>query len=129
MTTATHPVESWTSERRPAPPASGFRTAIRTPGRSKWPDGGLLYSIATFFALFAALPFAWMIFTVFKQNSDLYNGKNNPFLYNDPPTLDNVRVPLRPDEVHHLRAATPFFVAVLVDDHHAPRSRCRPPTA
>jgi multiple sugar transport system permease protein len=53
---------------------------------------GLLYTLAIFFAAFAALPFAWMVFTVFKQNTDLYNGQNNPFLYNDPPTLDNVRL-------------------------------------
>jgi multiple sugar transport system permease protein len=33
-----------------------------------------------------------MVFTVFKQNTDLYNGKNNPFWYNDPPTLANVRL-------------------------------------
>src|SRR6266508_1592083 len=52
----------------------------------------VLYSAATFFTLFAALPFAWMVFTVFKQNTDLYNGKNNPFWYNDPPTLANVRL-------------------------------------
>ncbi|MEZ4504373.1 MAG: hypothetical protein R2848_00630 [Thermomicrobiales bacterium] len=53
---------------------------------------GLLYTVATFFAIFAALPFAWMVFTIFKTNQDLYNGQNNPFLYNDPPTLDNVRL-------------------------------------
>jgi multiple sugar transport system permease protein len=52
----------------------------------------VLYTVATFFTLFAALPFAWMVFTVFKQDTDLYNGKNNPFWYNDPPTLDNVRL-------------------------------------
>ena len=44
---------------------------------------GLLYVTATFFALFAALPFAWMILTVFKQNTDLYDPNRNPFLYND----------------------------------------------
>ena len=53
---------------------------------------GVLYSVATFFTLFAALPFAWIVFTVFKQSTDLYNGKNNPFWYNDPPTLDNIRL-------------------------------------
>jgi multiple sugar transport system permease protein len=51
---------------------------------------GVLYATALFFALFAALPFAWMILTVFKQNTDLYNPNNNPFLFNDPPTLENV---------------------------------------
>lgn len=58
--------------------------AKRIAGRS------FLYTIATFFALFAALPFAWMVLTVFKTNEDLYNPKNNPFLYNDPPTLSNL---------------------------------------
>jgi multiple sugar transport system permease protein len=53
---------------------------------------GVLYTAAIFFAAFAALPFAWMVFTVFKQDTDLYNGQNNPFLYNDPPTLDNIRL-------------------------------------
>lgn len=51
---------------------------------------GLLYSLATFFALFAALPFAWMVLTMFKTNEDLYNPRNNPFLYNEPPTLSNL---------------------------------------
>ena len=50
----------------------------------------VLYTVASLFVLFAALPFAWMIFTIFKQSSDLYNGKNNPLTYNDPPTLKHV---------------------------------------
>ncbi len=49
-----------------------------------------LYLTATAFALFAALPFAWMVLTVFKQNTDLYDPNLNPFLYNDPPTFQNV---------------------------------------
>jgi multiple sugar transport system permease protein len=49
-----------------------------------------LYTAAILFALFAALPFAWMILTIFKQNTDLYNPNHNPFLYNDPPTLGNI---------------------------------------
>ena len=52
----------------------------------------LLYSVASFFVLFAALPFSWMVFTVFKQSTDLYNGKNNPLKFNDPPTLKNIRL-------------------------------------
>jgi multiple sugar transport system permease protein len=51
---------------------------------------GLLYTAATFFVIFAALPFAWMILTMFKQNTDLYNPNNNPFLFNQPPTLENI---------------------------------------
>ncbi|MGD9710983.1 MAG: carbohydrate ABC transporter permease [Thermomicrobiales bacterium] len=54
---------------------------------------GVLYTTAIFFAVFAALPFAWMIFTVFKTNQDLYNGQNVPFKYQDgSPTLDNIRL-------------------------------------
>ena len=51
-----------------------------------------VYGVAGFFALFAALPFAWMILTIFKQDSDLYNARNNPFLYNDPPTWEHLDV-------------------------------------
>ncbi len=50
----------------------------------------ILYFGATLFAMFAALPFAWMVLTVFKTDSDLYNPNNNPFLYNEPPTLANL---------------------------------------
>lgn len=53
---------------------------------------GLLSTLSSIFVLFAGIPFAWMIFTVFKQSSDLYNGKNNPLLFNESPTLDNVRL-------------------------------------
>lgn len=51
---------------------------------------GVVYVIATTFALFAAIPFFWMVLTVFKTNEDLYNPRNNPFIYNDPPTLSNL---------------------------------------
>jgi multiple sugar transport system permease protein len=43
-----------------------------------------LYTVVTVF------PFYWMIITVFKQNSDLYNETNNPLWFNAPPTLENV---------------------------------------
>jgi multiple sugar transport system permease protein len=52
----------------------------------------IIYGVAGFFVLFAALPFAWMILTIFKQDSDLYVAANNPFLYNLPPTLDNLNI-------------------------------------
>ena len=50
----------------------------------------VLYITALAFSLFAALPFAWMLITVFKTNNDLYQPINNPFIYNDPPTLANL---------------------------------------
>jgi multiple sugar transport system permease protein len=51
---------------------------------------GILYTVAVSFALFAAVPFAWMLLTVFKANTDLYTRDNNPFLFNEPPTLANL---------------------------------------
>lgn len=50
-----------------------------------------IYATAGFFVLFAALPFAWMILTIFKQDSDLYVAQNNPFVYNLPPTTENLQ--------------------------------------
>jgi multiple sugar transport system permease protein len=32
-----------------------------------------------------------MVFTIFKQNTDLYSGQNHPLKYNDPPTTAHVR--------------------------------------
>lgn len=33
-----------------------------------------------------------MLISMFKQDKDLYRPQNNPFIYNDPPTLDNLRL-------------------------------------
>ena len=44
------------------------------------------------FCFFAAAPFLWMLITTFKQDRDLYRAQNNPFLFNDPPTLDNLQL-------------------------------------
>jgi multiple sugar transport system permease protein len=43
------------------------------------------------YTLVTVFPFYWMIVTVFKQNSDLYNTANNPLWFNQPPTLANVQ--------------------------------------
>jgi multiple sugar transport system permease protein len=44
------------------------------------------------FTLFTAFPFYWMLITTFKRTTDLMNRGNNPFLYNEPPTLEHLRV-------------------------------------
>ncbi|KAF7962357.1 sugar ABC transporter permease [Cupriavidus sp. UYMU48A] len=44
------------------------------------------------FAAFCAFPFYWMLVTTFKDVHDLINTANNPFLFNHPPTLENLRV-------------------------------------
>ena len=43
-----------------------------------------------FFAAFAIFPTVWMLISSFKENADLYNVQNNPFLFNLPPTLEHV---------------------------------------
>ena len=53
----------------------------------KWVGGGAHYGIIALFALFAAFPFVWMVITTFKETNDLLETKNNPFLYNLPPTM------------------------------------------
>ena len=43
------------------------------------------------FAVFATLPFLWMLITTFKQDADLYNCTNNPFFFNMALTLIHLR--------------------------------------
>ncbi|MBI4083966.1 MAG: carbohydrate ABC transporter permease [Candidatus Lambdaproteobacteria bacterium] len=50
------------------------------------------FGLLAAFAAFAAFPFYWMLITTFKQQRDLVNTSYNPFLFNDPPTLENLEV-------------------------------------
>ncbi|HUF37567.1 MAG TPA: carbohydrate ABC transporter permease [Anaerolineales bacterium] len=49
-----------------------------------------LYVAVGIFCFFSAAPFLWMLITMFKANTDLYRSANNPFLFNDPPTLEHL---------------------------------------
>ena len=49
------------------------------------------YLVLAFFCFFSAAPFVWMTITVFKQDKDLYRSGNNPFIFNEPPTLEHLR--------------------------------------
>lgn len=49
-----------------------------------------LYVSAIVAALICAAPFLWSLVTAFKQNRDLYNPQNNPFVFNLPATADHV---------------------------------------
>src|SRR5205809_3123807 len=55
-----------------------------------------LYAAALGLVVFAGFPFYWMLVTSFKQNRDLYVGASDlrhiPWIFNDPPTLDHVRL-------------------------------------
>jgi multiple sugar transport system permease protein len=50
------------------------------------------FGVLAMFVVFAAFPFYWMLITMFKQTRDLLNVAYNPFLFNEPPTLENLRV-------------------------------------
>ncbi len=52
-------------------------------------DGGFLGAL-TAIVVFAAFPFYWMVITAFKRDGDLYNVDSNPFIFNQPPTLEHV---------------------------------------
>jgi multiple sugar transport system permease protein len=49
-----------------------------------------LYLLAIGAALAAALPFVWGTITAFKEDADLYNSENNPFVFNLDPTGEHV---------------------------------------
>src|SRR3990167_4119718 len=50
------------------------------------------FGVVGLFTLFTAFPFYWMLVTTFKRTTDLLKRGNNPFVYNEPPTLENLRV-------------------------------------
>jgi len=50
------------------------------------------YGALTFFVLFSALPFYIMLITLFKRSHDLFNPNNNPFFFNEPPTLEHLKL-------------------------------------
>ena len=46
--------------------------------------GGIVHwTVLVGFSTVLAFPFYWMLITSFKRNSDLYNLKNNPFIFNE----------------------------------------------
>ncbi len=49
-----------------------------------------VYTSAIVFAFLAAFPFGWALVTMFKQSRDLYVKENNPFWFNEPPTLEHI---------------------------------------
>jgi multiple sugar transport system permease protein len=51
-----------------------------------------LYAGAILFAFLAAFPFTWALVSMFKQSSDLYVKDNNPFWFNEAPTLEHMRL-------------------------------------
>lgn len=64
---------------------------MRAAGR-RWAGRAGHAGIIGLFTVFTAFPFYWMLITTFKRESDLLKRGNNPFIYNEPPTLENLRV-------------------------------------
>jgi multiple sugar transport system permease protein len=58
----------------------------------KFGTEALRYGVLAVFVVLLAFPFYWMVVATFKQNIDLYNVENNPFIFNLPPTLDHLRL-------------------------------------
>src|SRR3989304_3461123 len=58
----------------------------------RWGLRGGHFGVVGLFTLFTAFPFYWMLVTTFKRTSDLLKRGNNPFVYNEAPTLENLRV-------------------------------------
>ncbi len=72
----------------------GTRTVVAAT-RGRAPTRAGRWAIVLVFAVLLAFPFAWMVITSFKQTSDLYNTQNNPFLFNQRPTLEHLRLLFR----------------------------------
>jgi multiple sugar transport system permease protein len=72
-----------------------------------------LYLAAVLAAVLAAGPFIWAAITAFKQNADLYNPTNNPFIYNRPATSDHVLF-LLTDTTFPTFAWNTFWVGTVV---------------
>ncbi|HZD93379.1 MAG TPA: carbohydrate ABC transporter permease, partial [Candidatus Sulfotelmatobacter sp.] len=60
-------------------------------GLSPWPSTVKML-VLTVFTVLLAFPFYWMMIATFKQNIDLYGMENNPFIFNLPPTMANLKL-------------------------------------
>jgi multiple sugar transport system permease protein len=49
-------------------------------------------AVLAFFVVLLAFPFYWMVIATFKENLDLYNVQNNPFLFHVKPTMANLNL-------------------------------------
>ncbi|MDH3744989.1 MAG: carbohydrate ABC transporter permease [Acidobacteriota bacterium] len=61
-------------------------------GRGRFRVRIFRWSALSVFSVLLAFPFVWMAITSFKQTSDLYNVENNPFLFNETPTLEHMKL-------------------------------------
>ena len=69
--------------------------------------------VAAAFAVLLSFPFYWMVVTSLKRNSDLYDLKNNPLLFNERPTLEHWRF-LFAETLYPRWVANTFLVGLAV---------------
>jgi multiple sugar transport system permease protein len=55
-------------------------------------NNAMMWLVRIVFAVLLAFPFYWMLITTFKRTTDLYDLKNNPFIFNERPTLEHLRL-------------------------------------
>ncbi len=79
----------------------------------RWGLGAGHLGVVGVFTVFTAFPFYWMLITTFKRESDLLKRTNNPFIYNAPPTLENLRV-LFEETLYGRWLLNTLFVGLLV---------------
>jgi len=83
-------------------------------GRGREILGKLVHwSIVVAFSVLLAFPFYWMLITSFKRTGDLYNLKNNPFVFNEKPTLEHLQL-LFYDTLYLRWISNTAFVGALV---------------
>jgi len=73
----------------------------------------LNFGIIAAFAAFAAFPFLWMLITTFKKTTDLLDPTHNPFVYHQPPTMENLSVLIN-DTLFVRWVGNTLFVGVVV---------------
>ncbi len=90
--------------------------SMPAPSRTIQRIGGrvILYLTVIVFTFLASFPFIWMLMTAFKQNSDLYNIKNNPFIFNAAPTLAHVQLLFRETLFSQWLVNTALVASVVV---------------
>jgi multiple sugar transport system permease protein len=93
-------------------PAQVQRTRTRMAIRRRFGRVGL-YVAAVVAALAAATPFIWSTITMLKQDADLYNAQNNPFVFNLDPTTKHISF-LFTDTKFLTFAVNTLWVGVLV---------------
>ncbi len=72
------------------------------------------YAVVAPMSILLALPFYIMLITAFKKNSDLYDRQNNPFIFNEAPTFQNIEFLFTKTEYTRWLANTSLVGAIVV---------------